>query len=148
HSLLCVNFSSHTHTHKLSPIKNHEPSFLHLDLLSSRFPSNDRFIESLKRKKKQLLKMDYCSSFSFSRKVFAIIAVLTLFLSTGFSGELMRSTETTGDVFATPPALFQENEGIRREMIDLDYEDAGPNTNKRSGLNLPTPDPEAPAPQP
>lgn len=33
-------------------------------------------------------------------------------------------------------------------MAELDYEDAGPNTNKRSGLILPTPDPEAPAPQP
>lgn len=42
----------------------------------------------------------------------------------------------------------QENEGKLREMIELDYEDAGPNTNKRSGLILPTPDPEAPAPQP
>ncbi|KAI3669988.1 hypothetical protein L6452_41539 [Arctium lappa] len=89
--------------------------------------------------------MDSCSSFP--RKALAVVAVLILFLSTGFSRELMRSTET-GDVFATPPALFQESEGIMREMIELDYEDAGPNTNKRSGLNLPPPNPEAPAPQP
>ena len=43
----------------------------------------------------------------------------------------------------------QKNEGPNtRVMIELDYEDAGPNTNKRSRLIMPTPDPEAPAPQP
>lgn len=42
----------------------------------------------------------------------------------------------------------QESEGTTRVMIELDYEDAGPNTNKRSGFILPSPDSAAPAPQP
>ncbi|KAI3500754.1 hypothetical protein L1887_36579 [Cichorium endivia] len=85
-------------------------------------------------------------SSSSSRKAFAIIAVLFLLLSTGFSRELIGST-TTGDSFASPPSLFQESGGIARELTE-DYEDAGPNTNKRSGFILPSPDPVAPAPQP
>ncbi|KAL4581771.1 hypothetical protein LXL04_006299 [Taraxacum kok-saghyz] len=78
----------------------------------------------------------------------AIIAVLFLLLSTGLSRELIGST-MAGDSFAPPPSLFEENrEGITRDMIELDYEDAGPNTNKRSGFVLPSPDSVAPTPQP
>ncbi|KAI3784842.1 hypothetical protein L1987_43948 [Smallanthus sonchifolius] len=87
-------------------------------------------------------------SSSSSQKAFTIVALLFLLLSTGFSRKLMQST-TTGDGFASPspPSPFEESGGKSREMIELDYDDAGPNTN-RSGVILPTPDPDAPAPQP
>ncbi|KAL7606109.1 hypothetical protein Lser_V15G20518 [Lactuca serriola] len=82
-----------------------------------------------------------------SRNAFAIIAILFLLLSTGFSRELKKST-TIGDSFASPPSPVEESEGTTRVMIELDYEDAGPNTNKRSGFILPSPDSAAPTPQP
>ncbi|KAF5792038.1 hypothetical protein HanXRQr2_Chr09g0401521 [Helianthus annuus] len=85
-------------------------------------------------------------SSSSSHKAFTIVAIMFLLLSTGFSRNLMRST-TSGDGFASPPSPFEESEGKSREMIELDYDDAGPNTN-RSGVLLPTPEPAAPTPQP
>ncbi|KAK1421941.1 hypothetical protein QVD17_24714 [Tagetes erecta] len=90
-------------------------------------------------------------SSSSSHKSLAILAPLFfLLLSTGF-GRKMTPSSTTHDgyAYASPP-LIEEMGGRSREMIELDYDDAGPNTNKRSGLNLPVPhpDPEAPSPQP
>ncbi|GJT29070.1 hypothetical protein Tco_0909345 [Tanacetum coccineum] len=76
------------------------------------------------------------------------MALMFLLLSTGFSRKLMQST-TSDDGFARLASVNEKNEGPNtRVMIELDYEDAGPNTNKRSGLIMPTPDPEVPAPQP
>ncbi|KAL8251245.1 hypothetical protein R6Q59_034938 [Mikania micrantha] len=91
------------------------------------------------------------SSPSSDLKVFSkinIVAALLflLLLSTGFSRKV---TTTDDDGFAMPPSPFEEGGGkyLYREMIELDYEDAGPNKN-RSGFMLPDPDADAPAPQP
>ena len=42
--------------------------------------------------------------------------------------------------------VSQENGGESREMIEMDYVDAGPNTNTKSGFLFPPP-PAAPPPQ-
>ncbi|KAI3520851.1 hypothetical protein L2E82_33448 [Cichorium intybus] len=75
---------------------------------------------------------------------FTTTTLLFLFIQTG-SGELILRSSKGVDHFSTTAASHSFHES--REMMELDYEDAGPNTNKRSGFTQLPPSPEAPAPQ-
>ncbi|GKA09656.1 hypothetical protein Tco_0688987 [Tanacetum coccineum] len=78
-------------------------------------------------------------------KVFTIMTLLFLFFQYGSARELsMRSSEGVVNHVATTAAshTFQES----RELItELDYDDAGPNTNKRSGFTQTLPSPGYPS---
>ncbi|PSS33689.1 Centrosomal protein [Actinidia chinensis var. chinensis] len=69
-----------------------------------------------------------------------VSALLLLSFSHGFGRKLMQTVEND-----TVP--LEENGGLSREMIELDYVEAGPNTNPKSGFiqsNLPPPPPPSP----
>ncbi|KAL4577264.1 hypothetical protein LXL04_013369 [Taraxacum kok-saghyz] len=75
-------------------------------------------------------------------KVISTITLLFLFFQTGSSRELiLRSSKGVYHFATTRP--FHES----REMMQLDYEDAGPNTNKKSGVPQLPSSPEAPPPK-
>nr|GEY82182.1 hypothetical protein [Tanacetum cinerariifolium] len=74
-------------------------------------------------------------------KLFTVITLLFLFFQYGTGRELIvRSSKGAVNHVATTGAshTFQESKEL---ITELDYDDAGPNTNKRSGFthNLPSP---------
>ncbi|KAL7612804.1 hypothetical protein Lser_V15G07671 [Lactuca serriola] len=75
-------------------------------------------------------------------KVFSTTTLLFLFFQNGSGRELILRSSKGVDHFAITAASHPFHES--REMMELDYEDAGPNTNTKSGF---IPIPEAPAPQ-
>ncbi|GFY82984.1 Serrate RNA effector molecule like [Actinidia chinensis var. chinensis] len=80
---------------------------------------------------------------SHSVSALLVSALLLLSFSNGFGRKLMQTVEDEEN----PTVLLEENGGLSRETIELDYVEAGPNTNTKSGFipsNLPPP---APSPE-
>ncbi|KAI7741404.1 hypothetical protein M8C21_000864 [Ambrosia artemisiifolia] len=75
-------------------------------------------------------------------KVFIIVTLVFQFFQAGTSRELvMRSSKGVATTVASH--MFQESE----EIMKLDYDDAGPNTNDRSVFTQPFPTQEPPSPR-
>ncbi|KAI3794001.1 hypothetical protein L1987_36626 [Smallanthus sonchifolius] len=75
--------------------------------------------------------------------VLTTLTLMFMFFQTGSCRELIMRSSKGVDHFATSfvSRRFQES----REVMELDYEDAGPNINERSGFTQPLPSQEPPA---
>ncbi|KAI3799139.1 hypothetical protein L1987_34429 [Smallanthus sonchifolius] len=76
-----------------------------------------------------------------SLKVFTALTLMFLFFQTGSCRELIMRSSKGVDHFATSVVSNRIQES--REVMELDYEDAGPNINDRSGFTQPQ-EPTAP----
>ncbi|KAL7190522.1 hypothetical protein ACSBR2_022745 [Camellia fascicularis] len=78
---------------------------------------------------------------SFCLPLLLISSLLLLSLSPGFGRKLMQTFDNQESSAST--VVLEENVGLSREMIELDYVYAGPNTNTKSGYIPPSPPPQS-----
>nr|XP_043635080.1 uncharacterized protein LOC122606183 [Erigeron canadensis] len=121
-------------------------NFFYVASIYKRHHLRQQYIQQEKEKEepqqsKKKLKMVRLSAFL---KVFTTVTLVFLFFQTGSGRELTMKSSNAVDHYATTTTsnMFQKS----RDMVELDYEDAGPNTNKRSGLPQPLPSPDPPVP--